>query len=96
MNSFLVDQLTNNSSTIDSRFNPQLDYIIQSVRSYSSSAIVSFDQLQTLIPSINIGTPEQPNNISLNQLDFGLFYSGYNYVRGGFWLIGSGAHIRFV
>jgi hypothetical protein len=73
MNSFLVEKLNQNRSAINTKYSIQLDFIINKLNGYSNGVVVSFSQLESLIPIINIGTPENPNDVPLKNVEPELF-----------------------
>lgn len=45
-----------------------IDFVVNSIKSSDNNEILSFRDLTTIVPDINVGTPENPNNIPLDKI----------------------------
>lgn len=45
-----------------------IDFIANSIKSSNNNEILSFSDLTNIVPDINVGTPEDPNNIPLDKM----------------------------
>lgn len=45
-----------------------IDFIANSIKSSNNNEILSFSDLTNIVPDINVGTPENPNNIPLDKM----------------------------
>ena len=66
-NNYLVNLLVSNRGTLSPDFNKHLDFIIQKINS-SPEKITNIQTIKD-IGSINIGTPDQPINVPIQNLD---------------------------
>ena len=66
-NNYLVNLLVSNRGTLSPAFNKHLDFIIQKINS-SPEKITNIQTIKD-IGSINIGTPDQPINVPIQNLD---------------------------